>query len=94
MTKVETILSEFTSVFADVVDDKIIRHDVHKSINEIQKILNRELHGGRNDVTRKTFGDEVTKEENLKVGIEGKPDQQRKALCKLFFLAYLMKKYK
>ena len=56
-------------MFANAVDDKAIRQDVHKSINEIQKLLNRELHGGRTDVNKhalKALPEEQTTEGTCK----------------------------
>ena len=45
MTRVETILSEFTSIFTDNNEDKAVRRDMHKAINDIEKILKRDDFG-------------------------------------------------
>ena len=45
MTRVETILSEFTSIFTDNTEDKAVRRDLHKAINDIEKILKKDDFG-------------------------------------------------
>ena len=45
MTRVETILSEFTSIFTDNTEDKAVRRDMHKAINDIEKILKKDDFG-------------------------------------------------